>query len=138
MQELQKTYTEQEVVWLSVVSSAEGKQGYYPPEEMMTQKEEHNGQMTAILMDTDGTVGKTYGARTTPHMYVVSPEGELIYKGGIDDWATADTDSSVPSNEYITQTATNYVETSLGQAMNGDPVDPSVAQPYGCSVKYAN
>jgi hypothetical protein len=138
MQELQQTYTEQDVVWLSVVSSAEGKQGYYPPEEMVEQKNEHNGQMAAILMDPDGTVGQTYGARTTPHMYVVNPEGELIYKGGIDDWATADTDSSVPSAEYITQTATNYVETSLGQAMNGEPVDPQTAQPYGCSVKYAN
>jgi hypothetical protein len=138
MQELQQTYTEKDVVWLSVVSSAEGKQGYYPPAEMVEQKNEHDGQMTAILMDTDGEVGKTYGARTTPHMYVVNPDGELIYKGGIDDWATADTGTSVPSNEYITQTATNYVETSLGQAMNGETVDPTTAQPYGCSVKYAN
>ncbi|MFP4227457.1 MAG: redoxin domain-containing protein [Salinivenus sp.] len=137
MQELQKTYAEQDVVWLSIVSSAEGKQGYYPPEEMVEQKNEHDGQMTAILMDTSGEVGKTYGARTTPHMYVVNPDGELIYKGGIDDWATADTDDPVPSEEYITETATNYVETSLGQAMNGEEVDPTTAQPYGCSVKYA-
>ena len=138
MQELQKTYTEQDVVWLSIVSSAEGKQGYYPPAEMVKQKEKHNGRMNAILMDTSGEVGTMYGARTTPHMYVINPEGELIFKGGIDDWATADTGTTLPSEEYITQTATNYVETSLGQAMNGEAVNPNTAQPYGCSVKYAN
>jgi len=138
MQQLQKTYGEKDVVWLSIVSSAEGKQGYYPPKEMMQQKERHNGNMTAILMDTSGEVGRMYGARTTPHMYVVNPEGELVYKGGIDDWATADTGTSIPSEEYITQTATNYVETSLGQLMNGEEVDPNTARPYGCSVKYAS
>lgn len=138
MQQLQKTYGEKDVVWLSIVSSAEGKQGYHPPEEMMNQKKKHNGQMEAILMDTSGEVGRMYGARTTPHMYVVNPKGELVYKGGIDDWATADTGTSVPSEEYITQTATNYVETSLGQSMNGEEVNPKTARPYGCSVKYAS
>ena len=138
MQQLQKTYGEKDVVWLSIVSSAEGKQGYYPPKEMMQQKEKHNGNMAAILMDTSGEVGRMYGARTTPHMYVVNPKGELVYKGGIDDWATADTGTSVPSEEYITQTATNYVETSLGQSMNEKEVNPKTARPYGCSVKYAS
>lgn len=138
MQQLQKTYGEKDVVWLSIVSSAEGKQGYYPPKEMVKQKEKHDGHMAAILMDTSGEVGRMYGARTTPHMYVVNPEGKLVYKGGIDDWATADTGTSVPSEKYITQTATNYVETALGQAMNGKEVNPKTAQPYGCSVKYAS
>jgi len=138
MQQLQKTYGEKDVVWLSIVSSAEGKQGYYPPTEMVKQKEKHNGNMAAILMDTSGEVGRMYGARTTPHMYVVNPEGELVYKGGIDDWATADTGTSIPSEEYITQTATNYVETSLGQLRSGEEVNPKTARPYGCSVKYAS
>jgi len=115
MQELQQTYTGEDVVWLSIVSSAEGKQGYYPPTEMMQQKQKHNGNMTAILMDTSGEVGRMYGAQTTPHMYVVNPDGELVYKGGIDDWATADTGTALPTAEYITQAATNYVETSLGR-----------------------
>ncbi|MFB6097759.1 MAG: redoxin domain-containing protein [Salinibacter sp.] len=138
MQQLQKTYTKKDVVWLSIVSSAKGKQGYYPPKEMLKQKKKHNGHMTAILLDPSGKVGHMYGARTTPHMYVISPKGTLLYKGGIDDWATADTGTPVPSEEYITQKATNYVERSLGQAMNGKEVSPKTAPPYGCAVKYAS
>jgi hypothetical protein len=137
MQQLQKTYTGKDVVWLSIVSSAEGKQGYYPPKEMVKQKKKHDGHMTAILMDPSGKVGRMYGARTTPHMYVVSPEGTLIYKGGIDDWATADTGTVLPTEKYITQTATNYVENTFGQTMNEKDVNPKTAKPYGCSVKYA-
>lgn len=136
MPELQKTYTDEEVVWLSIVSSAEGKQGYHPPEQMKEQKEENNGQMSAILMDTSGEVGQMYGAQTTPHMYIISPEGELLYKGGIDDWATADTGNPVPSETYITEEATNYVENTFSQVRNGEEVSPKTAQPYGCSVKY--
>ncbi len=85
MQALQEKYTEQDVVWLSIVSSAEGKQGYYPPEEINAKNAEHDGEQTAILMNTSGEVGRMYGARTTPHMYIINPEGTLIYKGGIDD-----------------------------------------------------
>jgi len=138
MQELQSTYTDKEVVWLSIVSSAEGKQGYHPPEEMKAQKNERGADMSAILMDTSGTVGKTYGARTTPHMYVIGPEGELLYKGGIDDWATADTGTTLPTDTYITEEATNYVERTFAQTLNGKKVNPKRAQPYGCSVKYAS
>lgn len=138
MQELQEQYTDEGVVWLSVVSSAKGKQGHHPPEKMKEQMREHNGQMSAILMDPTGEVGRAYGARTTPHMYVVSPEGELLYKGGIDDWATADTGSSVPSETYIKKEATNYVENALNRAMDGEEVSPKTAKPYGCSVKYAS
>jgi hypothetical protein len=70
-------------------------------------------------------------------MYVINPEGTLVYKGGIDDWTSEKTGTSLPTDEYITKTATNYVETSLGQSMEGSEVDPTTAPPYGCSVKYA-
>ena len=130
MQSLQATYREKGVVWLSIVSSAEGKQGYYPPAEMQEQKEKHNGNMNAILMDPSGEVGKKYGAKVTPHMYIINPEGELIYKGGIDDKPTTD--------EADIEGAKNYVRNALNQAMNGEEVDPKTAKPYGCTVKYAS
>lgn len=129
MQSLQETYTDKGVVWLSIVSSAEGKQGYYPPEEMKAQKKKHNGNMTGILLDPSGKVGKKYGAKVTPHMYIINPKGELIYKGGIDDKPTTD--------EADIEGAKNYVRTALTQAMNGEEVDPKTARPYGCTVKYA-
>jgi peroxiredoxin len=130
MQELQKTYTDKGVVWLSIVSSAPGKQGYYPPKEMVKQKEKHNGNMTAILLDPEGTVGKTYGATVTPHMYIINPDGELIYRGGIDNRPTTD--------EADIKGATNYVEKALTAAMNGEEVSPKRAKPYGCTIKYAS
>jgi len=138
MQKLQEQYTDEGVVWLSIVSSAKGKQGYHPPEKMKEQKRKHDGKMSAILMDPSGEVGRAYGARTTPHMYVINPEGELLYKGGIDDWATADTGSPVPSETYIKEEAMNYVENALNQAMGREEVSPKTAKPYGCSVKYAS
>lgn len=130
MQKLQKTFTEKGVVWLSIVSSAEGKQGYYPPEAMRTQKQQHNGHMSAILMDPEGEVGRTYGAKVTPHMYVINPDGRLIYKGGIDDKPTTD--------EADVEGAKNFVRNALTQAMNGKAVNPKTAPPYGCTVKYAS
>jgi len=129
MQALQEKYTGQDVVWLSVVSSAEGKQGYYPPGEMNAKNAEHGGEQTAILMDTSGEVGQMYGARTTPHMYIINPEGTLIYKGGIDDKPTTD--------EADIETATNYVAMALDAALNGEEVPVQTSPPYGCSVKYA-
>ena len=129
MQKLQASYTDKDVVWLSIVSSAEGKQGYYPPKEMKAQMKKHNGDMTAILMDPSGEVGRTYGAKVTPHMYVISPEGTLLYKGGIDDKPTTD--------EADIKGATNYVSNALDQALNGKEVTPKTAAPYGCTIKYA-
>lgn len=129
MQALQEKYTGKDVVWLSIVSSAPGKQGYYPPEEMNVQNKKRGGNQTAILMDPKGNVGRTYGAKTTPHMYVISPEGTLLYKGGIDDKATTD--------EADIKGATNYVAAALDAAMNGNEVKVKTAPPYGCSVKYA-
>jgi len=130
MQQLQETYTDKGVAWLSIVSSAPGEQGYYPPEEMVQQKKKHNGEMTAIRMDPDGEVGKTYGATVTPHMYVINPDGELLYRGGIDDKPTTD--------EADIEGATNYVRRALDAAMSGEGVSPKRAEPYGCTVKYAS
>lgn len=128
MPELQKEFTGKDVVWLSVVSSAPGKQGYYPAGEMNARNEEFGGQQTAILLDPEGDVGRMYGARTTPHMYVINPEGTLIYKGGIDDKPRARTED--------TKAANNYVRAALKAAMNGEEVAVNTARPYGCSVKY--
>lgn len=130
MQALQEKYTDEGVVWLSIVSSAPGKQGYYPPKEMIEQKKRHNGNMTAILMDPDGEIGKTYGATVTPHMYVINPDGELVYRGGIDDKPTTD--------KADIEGATNYVDRSLTAVMNGEEVSPKQAKPYGCTIKYAS
>ena len=130
MQALQEKYTDEGVVWLSIVSSAPGKQGYYPPKEMIEQKKRHNGNMTAILMDPDGEIGKTYGATVTPHMYVINPDGELVYRGGIDDKPTTD--------EADIEGATNYVDRALNAVMNGEEVSPKQAKPYGCTIKYAS
>lgn len=130
MQQLQQTYTDKGVVWLSIVSSAPGTQGYYPPEEMKQQKKAHNGNMSAILLDPSGEVGKKYGAKVTPHMYIISPEGELLYKGGIDDKPTTDVSDI--------EGATNYVKKALDEAMNGEEVSVKTSQPYGCTVKYAS
>lgn len=130
MQQLQKTFTKKDVVWLSIVSSAKGKQGYYPPAEMKAQKKKHDAHMSAILMDPSGEVGRTYEATVTPHMYVINPEGTLIYKGGIDDKPTTD--------EADVKGATNYVKNALTQAMNGQEVRPKTAPPYGCTIKYAS
>ncbi len=128
MPALQTEFTEKDVIWLSIVSSAPGKQGHYPPDEMNAQNEKMGGSQTAILLDPEGKVGKMYGAMTTPHMYVINPEGMLIYKGGIDDKPGA--------RAADTKSANNYVRAALKQAMNGEEVSVKTARPYGCSVKY--
>ena len=115
MPELQNEYTDKNVVWLSIVSSAPGKQGYYEAAEMNAQNENFAGQQTAILLDPSGDVGRMYGAKTTPHMYIIDPEGKLIYKGGIDDQPRA--------RESETKNANNYVRAALEQAMNGEEGD---------------
>lgn len=128
MQKLQKEYTEKGVVWLTINSSAEGKQGNFSNEEINERSKEHGTNFTAYLVDASGEVGKMYGAKTTPHMYVINPEGTLIYAGGIDDTPSTDVDDI--------KTAQNYVSAALDAAMNGKDVEVKIAKPYGCSVKY--
>lgn len=128
MQKLQKMYTEKGVIWLSICSSAPGKQGYYEPEKIKEILKEKGSSPTAYLLDPEGTVGKMYGAQTTPHMYIIDPKGTLIYAGGIDDKPTSKLEDI--------ETAHNYVVAALDAAMAGKPVPVKTAKPYGCSVKY--
>ncbi|MEM1157151.1 MAG: thioredoxin family protein [Verrucomicrobiota bacterium] len=128
MQELQSTYTGKDVVWLSICSSAAGKQGYMSAKDWNAKIKSTGTQATAVLLDTDGTVGKAYDAKTTPHMYVINPEGNLIYAGAIDSVKSASPED-IPA-------ATNYVALALDEAMAGKPVSTPTSQAYGCSVKY--
>ena len=128
MQALQKEWTGKDIVWLSICSSAPGKQGYMTTEEAVETNKEKDASGTAYLIDDDGTVGKLYGAKTTPHMYVVDPEGTLIYQGAIDSVRSTNS-ADIPGAE-------NYVVNALNAAMAGEAVDPASTQPYGCSVKY--
>ncbi len=128
MQELQKKYTDKGVVWLSIISSREGEQGFMTPEEINKANEEKNVYAAAVLIDEPGNVGRLYNARVTPHMYVINPDGVLIYDGAIDDKPTA--------NPRDIEGAHNYVIAALDAAMNGREVKISTTRPYGCSVKY--
>ncbi len=128
MQALQKKYTDQSVVWLSVISSAEGKQGFVTPYEANEQTTSRKAAPTAVLLDPLGRVGKLYGARTTPHVFIIDKQGTLVYQGAVDD---------IPSsNVKDIEQAQNYVQPALDELLAGKPVSLSATKPYGCSVKY--
>jgi len=128
MPALQKKFADQGVIWLSICSSSPGKQGNYSAEKQAELAREKNSSATAVLLDPEGTVGRAYGAKTTPHMFVINPEGRVIYQGAIDSVASANPDD-------ITG-AENYVKGALESALAGQPVAKKVTAPYGCSVKY--
>lgn len=128
MQALQKTYTEKGVIWLSIVSSAEGKQGNNTAEGHNRTAKEKGTNATAILVDADGTVGKAYDAKTTPHMFVIDAEGQLVYQGAIDDKRS--------TNPADIASSKNYVSAALDAVLAGEGVDVAQTTPYGCSVKY--
>lgn len=128
MQKLQKEYTGKGVVWLSINSSAPGNQGNYSPAQWNDIVKQKNASPTAMLLDPDGKVGKAYGAKTTPHIFIIDPQGKLIYEGGIDNIPT-------PDQGDIAK-ATNYVRATLDEAMAGKSVTTSTSRPYGCGVKY--
>jgi peroxiredoxin len=128
MPALQRTYVGKGVVWLSVCSSAPGEQGHFEGKELLDRIVSEKSAATAYLVDAEGTVGKMYGAKTTPHMFVINPEGTLLYAGGIDDIASTDQDDL--------SRATNYVRSALDAAMAGGVVKVKESRPYGCSVKY--
>ncbi len=128
MQTLQKEATDDSVVWLSIVSSAPGKQGHLTPDEAEKRKADEGINSTAILIDEDGTVGKLYNAKTTPEMFVINAEGTLVYQGAIDDKPTPDAASL--------EGAKNYVRAALASVKAGTPVAEDTTKPYGCSVKY--
>ena len=128
MQGLQKEFTGKGVIWLSIISSAKGKQGFMTPEEANEAVREKQASPTAVLFDPEGKVGRLYGAKTTPHMFVINPKGKLIYQGAIDDKSSF--------RAATIKKANNYVRLSLNEAMSGRPVSNPVTKPYGCSVKY--
>ena len=130
MQNLQKWAKEKKVVWLSVISSAEGKQGFLTAPEAKQTMKDLKMSSEAILLDTDGKVGKAYGAKTTPHMYIVDPKGVLIYNGGIDNKPTP--------NPADIEGARSNVKIALEEALAGKEVSLKTSQPYGCSVKYSD
>lgn len=130
MQSLQKEWTAKGVVWFTVLSSAPGHDGYMTASEENSYMSQMHAAPTAALLDSDGKIGRLYNAKTTPQMIVISPEGNLIYDGAIDDHPTPDA-SDIKG-------AKNYVSDALMESMSGKPVDPAFTRPYGCSVKYAD
>ena len=128
MQRLQKEWTAKGVVWFTVISSAPGTQGFVTPTQENDYLKQMNAVPTAVLMDPGGTLGHLYAAKTTPHMYIIDPQGTLIYNGAIDDHPTPD-QSDIASSK-------NYVSLALEEAMSGKPVADPATRPYGCSVKY--
>ena len=130
MQKLQKDLTAKGVVWLTVISSAPGKQGHVSGSAADAYVKEHGAAPTAVLLDEDGTVGKLYGAKTTPHMFVIDDKGTLVYAGAIDDKPTAD--------KADVQGAKSYVLAAYEETKAGKPVTTASTAPYGCSVKYGN
>lgn len=130
MQKLQKEWTSKGVVWLTVLSSAPGKEGYKTGEEENAYVKQVNAAPTAVLLDPSGELGHLYGAKATPHMFVIDPNGKLVYAGAIDDKPTT-RDGDVSS-------AKNYVSAALTESMAGKPVTTPTSQAYGCSVKYAH
>ena len=128
MQKLQETYTGKGVVWLTVNSSAEGKQGYLEPAKMAATAAEKGSKATQILMDTDGKVGKAFDAKVTPHMFIINKEGVLVYDGAIDSKATAD-----PKD---IESADPLFANALDAVLAGKEVANAKNKPYGCGVKY--
>lgn len=128
MQSLQRKYTAKGVVWLSINSSAAGKQGNYAPAEWKKLSAERQVASSAILLDSDGVTGKAYAAKTTPHMYIIDQQGKLRYQGAID---------SVPSKDAADIAgAQNYVTAALDELLAGKAVSIKDSKAYGCSVKY--
>ncbi|QNI38073.1 thioredoxin family protein [Edaphobacter albus] len=128
MEALQKQWTDKGVVWLSVLSSAPGEQGNVTPTEENEYLKKMKAAPTAALLDPEGNIARLYQAKTTPHMFVINPQGKLIYQGAIDDKPTTD--------QADIKTAHNYLNDALNASMSGKPVPVASTRPYGCSVKY--
>jgi hypothetical protein len=130
MEALQRKWTAKGVVWLRIVSSAPGEQGYVTPSEENNYLTHMKAAPTAAILDPSGKIGRLYDAKTTPGMYIIDPQGKLIYEGAIDDKPTPEISDL--------KTARNYVSAALEESMAGKPVTTQVTRSYGCSVKYAN
>ncbi len=130
MEQLQRQWTAKGVVWLSVISSAPGEQGYVTPGEENEYLKAMHAVPTAALLDPTGAIGHLYDARTTPHIFVIDPGGKLVYQGALDNQPTPDPASL--------KGADNYLNDALNAVMAGRPVAVQVTRPYGCDVKYAH
>lgn len=128
MQKLQGEYAGKGVAWMSIDSSATGKEGHLTPEAATRQIADWKMNSTTLLLDADGKAGRAYGAKNSPHMFIINPEGKIVYEGAIDSKATANP-ADIPN-------ATNYVKVALDESMAGKPVSNPNTRPYGCSVKY--
>lgn len=128
MQGLQELARRRGVIWLSVISSAPGKQGYVSGAEADALSRSRRAVPTAVLLDPAGNLGRLYHAKTTPHLFVIDARGELKYMGGIDSLATADV-ADIPRAEP-------YLKEALLAVVDDKPVAHPVTRPYGCSVKY--
>jgi hypothetical protein len=130
MENLQKEWTAKGVIWLSIISSAPGAQGYVTPSEENTYLKTMHAAPTAALLDPTSTIARLYDAKTTPHIFIIDPTGKLIYEGAIDNKPTTD--------QADLKGADNYLNDALTAAMAGKPVPVESTRPYGCSVKYAH
>jgi peroxiredoxin len=128
MQALQREATSDGVVWLTIISSAPGTQGFVEGEAARAFKAKHDGAWTHLLLDPTGQVGKLYDAKTTPDMRIIDPEGRVVFVGGIDDRPT--------NKGEDLEGANNFVRAALTDLEAGRPVATPFAQPYGCSIKY--
>ena len=126
----QKSARAKDVVWLAINSTAVDHHDYRKPADLSNWLSSKQAAPTQTLMDVQGSVGRAYGARTTPHMYVIDPQGKLVYAGAIDSIPSAST-SDIAG-------ATNYVNQALAESLAGKPVSKATSQPYGCSIKYAS
>src|SRR4051794_11458820 len=130
MQKLQQEFTGKGVVWLTIDSSAPGLEGNVTADQANAKMSEWKTKQTALVLDPDGKAGRSYGAKNTPHMFVINPEGKIVYEGAIDSKAT-------PNPADITS-ATNYVKVALEESLSGKAVSNPNTKPYGCSVKYGS
>ena len=128
MQNLQARAAADGVTWLSVISSAPGKQGYVDGDKANQLTQSRGASPSAVLLDSAGTAGQTYAAKTTPHMYVITGDGKLAYQGAID--------SNPSSRQSTIAGATNYVAAALDSIKAGEPIEVTDTQAYGCSIKY--
>lgn len=130
MQTLQQEATASGVVWLQVISSAPGEQGYLDGPGALERVQTDSANPTATLLDPAGVMGHAYGARNTPHMFIIGSDGRVLYQGAIDDRPSARPASLEGAN--------NYVRAALADIAAGRPVQVAETTPYGCSVKYAD
>jgi hypothetical protein len=128
MQSLQERWTGEGVIWLSINSTHPSHRDFLTPEAELAKANAVGSRATAILHDSDGTVGRAYGARTTPHMFIIDADGNIVYNGAIDSVRSTNA-ADIPG-------ATNYVDAALTALMAGEPIEVTTSRPYGCSVKF--